>query len=413
MKYVLLRRTVKGGGDGRWGSVTAAAAVAFSTGAATTEDTDVTPFASLRSLEVGRKMTAKKDIFGYVNGAQVDRYTLSNGVCSVQIISYGATLISLEIPDKRGRAEEITVNYSTLDDIIKGECYYGATCGRVANRVANGSFSLNGERYQLAVNNGPNSLHGGRRGFDKYIWNAKIVEEAGDSSAQPQVGVELSRRSEDGEEGYPGSIDVRVTISLDASSALTFGYACTNVSEKSTPVNLTNHTYWNLSGNFDRSILDHDAKLHARRYTPADSTAIPDGRICAVSGALDLTKWVKLRDKVPNADGFGRAGIDHNYVLDRDDDANGLDGLYIAAELYDEESGRYMSVETTEPGIQCYTMNWASEDPKDHPHTQHNAICFEAQHYPDSINKPEFPSTVLHPGETYRQTTTHRFFTGE
>eukprot|EP00940_MAST-03C_sp_MAST-3C-sp2_P000293 g293.t1 len=360
------------------------------------------PFDVLRPLPEGKQLVVRKDIFGSVDGEEVERYTLSNGVCSVQIITYGATLVSLEVPNREGVKAECSLNYSTLDEIVKGESYYGATCGRVANRIAKGEFKLNDESYQLAVNNGPNHLHGGIKGFDKYVWSARALQDAS------SVGVELYRRSEDGEEGYPGDIDVHVRISLDSTSALTFEYVCTNVSEdKATPVNLTNHTYYNLS-NCERSIMDHKVKLHAHKYTPADEGAIPHGSIEDVEGPLDLTEWCLLRDKIPSADGFGRPGIDHNYVIDRVSDE-----CVMAAELYDEVSGRYMSVETTEPGIQCYTMNWASEDPRDHPHTMHNAICFEAQHFPDSINKAKFPSTILRPGETYRQTTVHRFCTAD
>lgn len=335
----------------------------------------------------------------------MEKYTLSNGTCSTEIITYGATLISFRAPDKHGIVEECTINFKTLDEIAKGPSYYGATCGRVANRIAKGTFNLDDKMYSLATNNGPNALHGGLKGFDKVVWQAQEVATA------DSVGVRLMYVSRDGEEGYPGEVRVEVTISLDASNALKFEYMCTT--DAPTPLNITNHTYWNLSGSARRSILSHEARVHARQYTPADGTAIPFGHYAPVAGtALDLTSMTSLASRVPDADGFGMPGIDHNYVLDAHHDARdggGTGTLAPAAELHDPQSGRRMVVQTTEPGVQCYTMNWASTDPKDAPHVQHNAICFEAQHFPDSINKPAFPSTVLRPGEVYRQTTVHTF----
>lgn len=222
------------------------------------------------------------------------------------------------------------------------------------------------------------------------------------------VGVTLKHISKDGHEGFPGNLTTLLTISLSKNNELTFEYECTT--DKATPLNVTNHTYWNLSGSAKRNILSHQARVCATHYTPANSEAIPLGTVKSVQDtALDLTSMTELSERVPYADGFGMPGIDHNYVISRD--VGEEKKLVQAAELYDEESGRGMVVFTTEPGVQVYTMNWASTDFRnDHPHTQHNAICFEAQHYPNSINTPSFPDTVLRPGMIYTQKTVHRFY---
>lgn len=349
-----------------------------------------------------RRLSISSSSFGVFEGKEVTRFRLSNGHgVEASLITYGATLLSFRCPDRNGNIEEVTINYDRLEDVVAGDKYYGATCGRVANRVANGQFTLDGTTYTLAVNNGPNSLHGGIRGFDKVVWNTETIVED-----EHHVSVTLKYVSPDGEEGYPGTLTAKLTVSLTDDNALVFDYEC--FTDKATPLNITNHTYWNLSGSARRSILAHEAKLFAKHYTPADETAIPIGTIDPVSDLpYDLTTRTQLIENVPHGDGFGQPGIDHNFVIDRESEDEG--DLVPAAELYDEESGRLMIVETTEPGIQCYTMNWASTDLEDHPHTQHNAICFEAQHYPNSCNTPAFPSTILRPGSVYRQKTVHHF----
>jgi aldose 1-epimerase len=235
---------------------------------------------------------ARED-FGKHEGRSVEKFTLSNGTCSAEVISYGATLISFKAPDKNGVTGECTINYDTLQGVVNGDSYYGATCGRVANRIEKGKFSLEGKEYTLAVNNGPNALHGGLKGFDKVVWNAEPVQTAN------SAGVKLTYVSKDGEEGYPGTLTAEVTVSLDASNALTFDYKCTT--DAPTPLNITNHAYWNLSGEGKRSILTQEAKLYCSKYTPADPTAIPLGQTAPVSGPYDLTEMTLLAKKVPHA----------------------------------------------------------------------------------------------------------------
>jgi aldose 1-epimerase len=348
--------------------------------------------------------------FGEVEGQTVQKYTFSNdhGV-SASAISYGAILVSVKAPNSAGVSEEITLNHSSLAALREETPYYGATCGRVANRIAGGKFSVDGEEYSVAVNNGPNSLHGGLVGFDKRMWAASPIE------TDAAVGVKFALESENGDEGYPGRLSVEVQMLLSNSNNLEFLYSATT--DKATPVNLTNHTYWNLSGERRATVRDHTLRLHCSHYTPVDDVQIPTGEVAPVAGtAFDFTApgGALLGPHIDKIDGGGEPGLDHNLVADRsqgDQAAEQLpaDALLVIAHLEEPTSGRTMTVATTEPGVQVYTGNFLSKDAADHPHTQHNAICLETQHFPNAINEPAFATTLLKPGQTYHHHTVHKF----
>ena len=380
----------------------------------TTTTTTTTALLALSYSSMSSHTASSKTMFvrseSWCDEDDVTKISLRNerNGTSCEIVTYGATILSFKCPDRYGNVDEVTIQQRRdLNDLKRYDKYYGATCGRVANRIEGGQFELDGNQYSLATNNGNNTLHGGIVGFDKVIWSVEKIHDE-----DQMVRVTLKHVSEDGDEGFPGNLTTILTISLSAeNNELAFEYECTT--DKATPLNVTNHTYWNLSGNAKRNILTHQARVNATKYTKANSEAIPLGTLENVQGGpLDLTVMTRLSERVPHADGFGMPGIDHNYVIDRRNEEDSF--LVLAAELYDEESGRHMSVFTTEPGVQVYTMNWASTNhDEDHPHTQHNAICFEAQHFPNSINTPSFPSTVLRPGQVYRQRTVHRFSTAD
>jgi len=267
--------------------------------------------------------------------------------------------------------------------------------GRYGNRIANAKFKLDGKEYKLAANNGPNSLHGGEKGFDKVWWNIETL--AGDSSLR------LTYLSKDGEEGYPGNLNAEVVYTLGSDNSLKIDYTATT--DKPTPVNLTNHCYFNLSSEKDSTILNHEVMLNAGKYTPVDSTLIPTGRIADVKGTpMDFTSAKKVGKEIDSVKG----GYDHNWVLNK----NG-NGLEKAATVYEPNSGRYMEVFTTEPGVQFYTGNFLNgtltNTKNGLKYVKHGALCLETQHFPDSPNEPSFPSTILKPGETYRHTTVYKF----
>lgn len=346
-------------------------------------------------------MSVSKSAFGKLpDGEQVDLYTLTNaqGV-TVKIMTYGGIITSLTAPDRRGQPGEIQLGFDTLDEYLKGHPYFGALCGRVANRIAGGRFTIDGQKYQLATNNGPNHLHGGQRGFDKKLWKAKPIE------AENRVGVELSCVSPDGEEGYPGTLSTTVVYSLDNDNRLTIDY--TARSDKPTPINLTNHTYWNLADGGQSDVLSQRLTLYADRYLPVDETMIPTGEIKPVRGTpMDFTRETALGERIEQVGG-DPGGYDHCYVLNKQPGET----LSLAARLVDPGSGRVMEVLTTEPAIQLYTGNFLDGTLKSRGAAfgQRHAVCLETQHYPDSINQPRFPSTLLKPGQTYRQTTVYRF----
>ncbi len=337
--------------------------------------------------------------FGVADGKPITLYTLRNsrGV-KAQIMDYGAILYSLELPDRHGKAEDVTLGYAELDEYVRNRNYFGATIGRYANRIAKGKFILDGAEYTLATNNNENHLHGGVKGFNKVVWDSEAFRT--DSSA----GVRLRYRSRDGEEGYPGNLECTVVYTLTNDNELRIDYEA--ATDKPTPVNLTNHTFWNLSGGAKRDILEHKLTLNADYYLPVDDGLIPTGEILRVQGTpMDFTKPAAIGSRIDRVAG----GYDHNYVLSKP----GCDrGLNRAAVLYDPQSGRRMEILTTQPGIQFYSGNFldGTVTGKDGVrYKKYHALCLETQHFPDSPNKSYFPTAILKPGERYEETCLLRF----
>ncbi len=341
------------------------------------------------------------------NGDTVYRFVLANtkGLEAV-VISYGAALVSLKAPDRNGKSSDIVLGYDSLDGYEQDKAFFGATIGRYGNRIAGGQFTLDGTVFHLPKNDGPNSLHGGSRGFNKRIWTG--VDR---SRADAQV-LELTYTSQDGEEGYPGTLKVQVTYTLpEETNELRIDYSATT--DKDTVVNLTNHSYFNLSGVASQEILEHQLLLRALEFTPVDSTLIPTGELRAVCcGPFDFTKATAIGARINQGDEqlkFGK-GYDHNWVLER----NNKGGLQIAAEVFEPTSGRVLEVLTTEPGIQFYSGNFLDGTVRGKGgqlYGQRTGFCLETQHFPDSPNHANFPSTVLRPGQVYRTTTVFRLTT--
>jgi aldose 1-epimerase len=337
--------------------------------------------------------------WGNVDGKQVELYTLTNHKgTEVKISNYGGTVTSFITPDKKGNKSEIIVGFDSLNQYLQQPPYFGALIGRYGNRIANAKFTLDGATYQLAANNGKNALHGGLKGFDKVVWEASILNDSVPS-------LTLKYLSKDGEEGYPGNLQVTVQYTLTDQDELKIEYNAET--DKATPVNLTNHTYFNLSGDVTNSILDHTLRIDADRYTPVDSTLIPTGELKAVTGTpFDFTSSKKIGKDFNEVEG----GYDHNWVLNRTDSS-----LQKVAVLSDSISGRSLEVYTTEPGLQFYTGNFLdgkfiNRDGK--AINLHTALCLETQHFPDSPNEPAFPSTTLKPGEKYHSVTVYKVVVG-
>ena len=338
-------------------------------------------------------------------GKAVDAYTLTNehGL-QATVMTYGATLTKLLVPDRDGKLGDVVLGFDNIKQYQEQSPYFGCTTGRVANRIAKGKFTLDNKEYQLATNNDPNHLHGGDKGFDKRIWSAKSQV----TSEGPQVVFHYV--SPDGEENYPGALTMDVTYTLTNNNELRIDYKATT--DKATPVNLTHHSYFNLAGQGTGTILDHELTLEAANYTPTDATFIPTGKIETVQGSpLDFQLGAKVGGRIHLLPGDKESGnpggYDHNFVL------NNQDGdLALAASLYENTSGRLMQIYTTEPGIQFYSGNFLDGTAKGKGgfvYNKHFGLCLETQHYPDSINKPNFPNTVLKPGETYTHTCVHKF----
>ena len=344
-------------------------------------------------------MSVQKDVFGKTANSQtVDRYTLTNAHgLRAAIMTYGATIISVETPDGAGKLDNITLALDSLDDYLKGHPCLGSTIGRFANRIAKGRFTLDGVEYTLAVNNGPNHLHGGIRGFDKVIWQAEPVETPRSS------GVKFSYQADDGEEGYPGNLLANVTYSLTNDNELKMEYAATT--DRPTVVNLTNHAYWNLAGAGSGDVLSHELTINADRYLPSDDGLIPLGELNNVANSpMDFTAPNTVGSRIHQ---IPIGGYDHCYVLNHRHER----GLLFAARVSDPKSGRIMEIHTTQPGVQLYTANGlnGSLTCRGMRLEKYGALCLETQHYPDSPNKPQFPSTRLNPGEKYEQVTIHKF----
>ncbi len=337
-------------------------------------------------------------------GEAVALYTLTNANgMTAQITNYGGIVVALTARDRHGRYEDVVLGFDSLQGYLAGHPYFGAIVSRYANRIAHGRFTRDGEVYALATNNGHNALHGGERGFDKRVWQATPFEEA------DAVGLTLTRRSPDGEEGYPGTLDVTVTYRLLNDDALRIDYEA--VTDAPTVVNLSNHSYFNLNGAGAGDILGHEVRLFASHYTPVDATLIPTGEIATVADTpLDFrtAKAIGRDIGVAHNQLVHGGGYDHNFVLDKDTPG----ALRLAAEVYAPDSGRAMAVHTTAPGVQFYTGNFldGSHVGKGGVAYEHRAgFCLETQHFPDSPNQPAFPSTVLRPGERYTQTTLYQF----
>lgn len=362
---------------------------------------------ALRAEDAKAKQSGKeraslqKKAFGKTpDGQEVDLYILTNTAgMTAKIMTYGAILTELDVPDRDGKAADVVLGFDNLKDYLAGHPYFGATVGRVANRIAKGKFTLDGKEYKLAVNNGPNALHGGLKGFDKVVWTAVPV-------ATPDgAAVIFKYVSKDGEEGYPGNLTATVVYTLTNENALRLDY--TAKTDKATPVNLTNHTYFNLAGAKAGDILGHEMTLFADRYTPVDDTLIPTGEIKPVKATpLDFTKAARIGERIGQLKGEP-GGYDHNYVLN----SEGKE-LALAARVHEAKSGRTMEMWTTEPGVQFYTGNFLDGKQTGRGgvvYKKHGGFCLEAQHFPDSVNHANFPSVILKPGQTYRQTTIYKF----
>lgn len=331
-------------------------------------------------------------------------YTLKNksGV-TVTVTNYGAIITSIMVPDRDGKLGDIALGYDTVEEYINAvdKPYLGAVVGRYGNRIAKGKFSIDGEEYTLALNNGPNSLHGGIVGFDKVVWDAKPV---GENS------LELSYLAKDKEEGYPGNLQIKVTYTLTDNNELVCHYEATT--DKTTPVNLTQHTYFNLKGEGNGTILDHELMLNAKKFTPIDEGLIPTGELRDVQGTpFDFTEAKVIGRDIEVEEEqltFG-GGYDHNWVLDK----AGKEGqTTLAARVSEPTTGRVIEVFTTEPGIQFYCGNFLDgrlKGKSGQTYVHRGGLCLETQHYPDSPNQPTFPSTLLHPGEKYDTTTVFKF----
>ena len=346
----------------------------------------------------------KKESFGKTkDGQAVDLYTFSNASgMEVRAMTYGGIILSIKVPDRNGKFDDVTLGFDSLEPYLANSTFFGALVGRYGNRIGKARFKLDGKEYKLAVNNGPNALHGGLKGFDKVIWQAESFD-------KPEgVGVVFRYTSPDGEEGYPGTLQVLVTYTLTDKNELTLDYHATT--DKATPVNLTNHAYFNLAGPGVRDILDHQMMINADNTTPVDSTLIPTGEIKSVEGTpFDFRKPTAIGARIDANDQqikYG-PGYDHNFVLNRKGE-----GLSLAARVVEPTTGRVMEVSTTEPAVQFYTGNFLDgtlTGKGGHVYKRRYAFCLETQHFPDSPNKPSFPSTIVKPGETYTSKTVYAF----
>lgn len=345
-------------------------------------------------------MSIKTEPFGQTpEGQAVDLVTMTNpnGI-EARIITFGGIIVSLKAPDRDGKSGDVALGFDKLDGYTKGHPYFGAIVGRYGNRIGAGKFTLDGVEYRLAANNGPNHLHGGIKGFDKVVWKIEQSKTEGDKAI-----LKLSYLSKDGEEGYPGNLKCTVTYTLTADNQLKMRYEATT--DKPTVLNLTNHSYWNLAGQGAGDILGHELMLNADRYTPVDEGLITTGELKSVKDSpMDFTKAMTIGSRIKQVD---IGGYDHNFAL------NGKAGeMKLCARVYEPTSGRIMEIRTTEPGVQFYTGNFLDgtlTGKAGKVYQKHYAFCLETQHFPDSPNRPEFPSVVLRPGQKYDITTVHKF----
>jgi aldose 1-epimerase len=363
--------------------------------------------ALLGGLALCDSMRVTRTPFGQLpppDGRAVELFTLTNahGV-EVRVMTYGAIITVIRTPDRGGQLDDVVLGFDSLAGYLKDSPYFGAIVGRYANRIANGQFTLDGTTYRLAKNNGPNALHGGVRGFDKVLWSAEPFQ------SDSGVGVTLRYTSQDGEEGFPGTLVARVTYTLTPRDELVVEYEAT--SDKATPVNLSQHTYWNLHGTAGGSVLDHVLMLNAAAFTPVDATLIPTGELAPVAGTpFDFRAVTPIGARIAQENTQLRVGggYDHNWVLDR----GSKPGLVHAARLVEPSSGRMVDISTTEPGVQFYSGNFLDGTIKGkggRVYAYRSGLCLETQHFPDAPNHPGFPSTILRPGGTYRSRTVFAF----
>jgi aldose 1-epimerase len=348
------------------------------------------------------EMNVKVEPFGKTaDGQDVKIVTLTNGKITARITNYGGTIVSFDAPDRTGKEADIVLGFDDVQDYGKpSNPFFGAIIGRYGNRIGGGKFTLDGKEYKLGVNDGKNTLHGGVVGFHKKVWNIDSAEVKGNKAE-----LKLSYLSKDGEEGFPGNLKCMVTYAITADNKLEMKYEATT--DKPTVVNMTNHAYWNLAGQGSGDVLGQEVMINADKITAVGEGLIPTGELTDVNGTpFDFTKMATIGSRIKQID---IGGYDHNFVL------NGKSGeMKLAAEVYDPASGRFMKIETTEPGIQFYSGNFLDGTLKGKEgkvYNKHGAFCLETQHYPDSPNHPNFPSTVLRPGEKYETVTIHTFST--
>ena len=361
--------------------------------------------ACVGSLYAEANSSMKKQPFGKTaDGQPVDLYTLTNKAgMQATITNFGGIVVSLTAPDRNGKMDDVVLGYDQLDGYLTNKAFFGALIGRYGNRIAHGEFKLGGTTYTVPKNDGQNSLHGGNTGFNKHLWTAKDV------SGPHGQALELTYLSKDGEEGYPGNLNVKVVYTLTDTNELKIDYSATT--DKETVLNLTNHSYFNLAGQGNGDILEHQLTLVADRFTPVDATLIPTGELRPVKGTpFDFTKPMAIGSRINQDDEqlkFGK-GYDHNWVLN----SGGKGGVTLAAEAYEPKSGRVLQILTDEPGIQFYTGNFldgsiTGKGGKVYNHRA--AFCLETQHFPDSPNHPSFPTTTLKPGQHYHTVTIFKF----
>jgi len=360
-----------------------------------------------RAPAMTNRATLTRTLFGRMpDGTAIDLFTLTNGHgIELRTIPYGAVIVSISVPDRAGRLDDVVLGFDTLDDYLTKSRYFGAVVGRYANRIAKGRFVLDGTTYQLAINNGPSHLHGGIKGFDKVVWHAEPIERDGN------VSVVYTYASGDGEEGYPGALSVRVIYTLTAANEITVEYDAKT--DKPTIVNLTQHTYFNLAGDGTGEILGHQLTIDADRFTPIDDTLIPTGELAPVEGTpFDFRKPMPIgaridgdHEQLRNAKGYN-----HDFVINRP--ANDPSAFVHAARLVDPTTGRTLDVSTTQPGMQFYSGNFLDGSVVGKRGRRYNhryGLCLETQHFPDSPNHANFPSTVVRPGQPFRSKTTFAF----
>jgi aldose 1-epimerase len=348
------------------------------------------------------KEMVQKQVFGSKDGKEVYLFTLRNKADNViRLTNYGAKITWIEVPDKNGKHDNITFGYDTFDQMVAGDMSFGSVVGRYANRIAKGTFTLDGVVYHLPLNNGPNTLHGGPKGWHSVVWNAEIISE----SKVPSV--RFTYHSPDMEEGFPGNVDAEVVYTWTDNNEIVMDYKCTT--DKKTVINVTNHAYFNLHGAGNGDILDHVLTLRASAFTPVDSVMIPTGEIRPVAGTpFDFTTPHTIGERIgENYDQLKLGlGYDHNFILDNTDPVD--------VTVYEPASGRVLEVITDQPGMQLYTGNFLTGSQIGHggkPYNYRTGFCLESGHYPDSPNHPDFPSTVLNPGETFKSQTIYRFST--